>query len=365
MSAAIRRTVRSTYDHNQEFEAIWAELYDVEDRNCLVSSAIHKAAWRRRPNYVSVVDFEKALLGRMYQKLQANFRNMRQAGVSATKWKKSVGKLTWTAYAAAGEEVNTLIEGQRSLGKPDVQQLEDGDSFAGRDSGSAVDRECLFEGGQASDAAGRELPPAHMSEDSGRPILQFLRGELRTCDALEHFRLCEDCRGALRLIHEQLLDFVASASSRPIGPRHVSAIRRLGLRTGAIQFLLQCRASDDADQATLSRLDSNLRLLGYKTLQPKGRGCSHGSSPNRMKQRDIFLRTLGYASTLLVFFSRPDLIIDRSPSSIRWPIIMISGEETLSNVLALGSMVLLMEHAKVLVKRETNIARTRLPLTKF
>jgi len=187
-----------------------------------------------------------------------------------------------------------------------------------------------------------------MSDDSKGPMLQFLRRELRTRDTLRHFRVCEDCQAVLQLINDQLHDFVVGASSRAISIGHVSVIKRLGLRTGAIQFLLKCRDHHKADQATRDRLDSNLGVLGYrKPLQPTGRGRS------RSRSCDKFLRMLVHTSTLLVFLSRPDLIMDRSSSwSITWPIIMISLEDTLSNHIAIGSMVRLMGGSRILRKRD-------------
>ena len=123
MKAAKIETTSSPYD--REFEAIWNKLFDRENGACPVWSAICKTAWRCRPNYVDLVDFRKALIGRMYSKLRANFINKRQRGLTAHEWCTSVGKLGATAKSAALEEARQIVEGSRSTAAPKICQLPD------------------------------------------------------------------------------------------------------------------------------------------------------------------------------------------------------------------------------------------------
>jgi len=365
VSTTCDSTNDSANNYHQEFETIWGELYNPEDRDCPVSAAIRHTAWRRRPNYIGLGDFKKALYGRMYQKLKANFLNKRKAGMSAEEWRQEIGKLTKTANSAAGEEVHALKG--RSKSEPIVYQLDDRDlsafpesgsvvdreflsqwddalDTAGREyrdlsafpeSGSVVDREFLSQWDHALDTAGREPLPTHMSDDAGKPMLRFLRGELRTRDTWEHFQVCEDCQEALRIIYTQLIDFVVGASSRAISKRHVSVITKLKLRTGAIQFLLRCRGTTGWSQASRDRLAENLGALDYRRpLQHLGRH-SVPRSPRRMQLCDKFLMMLAVTSTLLVFLIWGD---EFGPFRRLGPVILMPPEFTPSGAFALHSL---------------------------
>jgi len=333
VSTTCDSTNDSANNYHQEFETIWGELYNPEDRDCPVSAAIRHTAWRRRPNYIGLGDFKKALYGRMYQKLKANFLNKRKAGMSAEEWRQEIGKLTKTANSAAGEEVHALKG--RSKSEPIVYQLDDRDLSAFPESGSVVDREFLSQWDHALDTAGREPLPTHMSDDAGKPMLRFLRGELRTRDTWEHFQVCEDCQEAMRIIYPQLIDFVVGASSRAISKRHVSVITKLKLRTGAIQFLLRCRGTTGWSQASRDRLAENLGALDYRRpLQHLGRH-SVPRSPRRMQLCDKFLMMLAVTSTLLVFLIWGD---EFGPFRRLGPIILMPPEFTLSGTFALHSL---------------------------
>lgn len=153
--------------------------------------------------------------------------------------------------------------------------------------------------------------------------------------------VCSCCQATLDRTFDQLLDFMISASSRTITKDHISAIGQLSVRTGAIQFLLQCWASDEADELSRKFLESNLKLLGYrKTLHQPGTSLSHSPSKH-MKELDAFLRRWALMSTLLAFIMHEDVRVKR-------PFIVTRrGNKTLSKILATGLLVSLLGNCTV------------------
>jgi hypothetical protein len=310
-----------------------------------IKVAVRKVIHWERTDVMSTEEFRERVRARTLYKITSDLRNKTAAGMSFADWRAQIRNLdaflTRVAKHASIEEARIVLH---LRAKKENQAV-----VAGFD--GAIPDVDLLESWSETASAGHELSPAHMVDDSGAPMLRFLGGELRTRDTLEHFRVCADCQSALQLINEQLIDFVVGASNRAINKHHVAVIKRLKLRTGAIQFLLQCRASEDADQATCDRLDGNLGVLGYRRpLRYTGMVCSRHGSSRRMPQRDKFMRTLVEISTLWALLNRK-YEATRGPRG-PYPVIMISMEDTLSNKLAIGSMALIAGYGRILVKRD-------------
>jgi hypothetical protein len=267
MKTANAQTTSLPYE--QEFEATWSELYDPENGACPVWMAIRKTAWRSRPNYVDLVEFEKALIGRMYSKLRANFINKRKEGMTLEEWRTSVGKLSTTAKSAALEEARQIVEGSRSNAKPKVYQLADWRADLGPQCDTVADEEVLLEVPSGEGPVEPALGP-ETSHAPSEVVSRFLE-RISPCDEqasyLEHFRVCDRCLALLQSIKYLLLKTFISGETVEISPTLVAVVDALEVREDIVDVNLIMKRWIDWELTYFRSLPPGFQVVLYELVQ--------------------------------------------------------------------------------------------------
>ncbi len=158
-----------------------------------VDVAVRKVFHWERTDVMSTEEFRERVAKRTLHNFTTDARKKMAAGISFADWKAQIKNLeAWLTKVARRASIDEARKVLRLRATKEPQVVVAG--FTG-----FIASVELQESWSRVASAVRELLPAHISDDAGEPMLQFLRGELQTRDRWEHFQVCEDCQLAGRV----------------------------------------------------------------------------------------------------------------------------------------------------------------------